>query len=96
MQDKTFAQRVDAHIQAFNELLDEATPQQVATSAAFAAARFTAWMCFLNCRSGDEMKARLSDAVPGFPDEYRRMFEENYQDYASNFDSYRRQMEKPQ
>ncbi|WP_303829540.1 DUF3144 domain-containing protein [Asticcacaulis taihuensis] len=87
--DPDFLKRVDDHIALSNEHIEGANGARVAMSGTFAAARFTAWMCANSDGSGERMKARREEAVRIFTDEFRRMFEESFDDFANNFERYR-------
>lgn len=88
-EDKTFFKRANDLIAAANVTVGEVPPPRVASSTAFAAARFNAWVCFVNAKTPEEMKRRRDEAITAFAEEYRRMFADNFDDYLENFDAYR-------
>jgi len=87
--DATFFQRVDEHIALSNEQLKTMEGARVAMSGTFAAARFSAWMCANFDGSGERMQQRKEEALRLFTEEFRRMFEESYDDYANNYSRYK-------
>ena len=87
--DTDFFKRVDAHIALSNEQLKTIDGGRVAMSGTFAAARFSAWMCANLDASGERMKERKEEAMRVFTEEFRRMFEESYDDYANNYSRYK-------
>lgn len=87
--DTAFFKRVDEHIALSNEQLKTMDGGRVAMSNTFAAARFSAWMCANHDGSGERMKQRKEEALRIFTEEFRRMFEESYDDYANNYSRYK-------
>ncbi|HTM80809.1 DUF3144 domain-containing protein [Asticcacaulis sp.] len=87
--DTDFFKRVDEHIALSNEQLKTMEGARVAMSGTFAAARFSAWMCANYDGSGERMKQRKDEAMRIFTEEFRRMFEESYDDYTNNYSRYK-------
>jgi len=54
----------------------------------YATARFNAWVSACGWNSADEMVSAKAETVDYFVTQYRKMLEENYDDYVTNFDSY--------
>lgn len=87
--DEGFFTRADAHIHLSNEQMTEAaTRGKVSASMMYATARFNAWVTACGCKSSEEMAAARADTVDYFMAEYRKMLEENLNDYISHFDDY--------
>lgn len=89
--DKGFYDRADAHIHLSNDQISEdVTRGKVSASMMYANARFSAWVSAIPCQSGEEMMQDREKAVGYFVEQFRIMLEENYDDYATNFDRYMR------
>jgi len=87
--DEGFFNRADAHIHLSNEQMTEAaTRGKVSASMMYATARFNAWVTACGCKTGEEMAAARADTIDYFMAEYRKMLEENLNDYISHFDNY--------
>ncbi len=87
--DKGFYDRADAHIDLSNaQMTEEVTRGKVSASMMYANARFSAWVSAAACQSAEEMEVRRDAQVAFFVEQFRLMLEENYSDYASNFDQY--------
>jgi len=56
----------------------------------YALARFNAWVSACGFDSADEMRAAREKTIDYFVSEYRKMLEENLDDYTENFDKYMR------
>ena len=80
--------RADAIIALANSQLDERKPGRISASTLFAAARLNAWVCSLEFPNSEEMKAKKTEKIDFFVQQYRAMLEENYDDYVQNFDHY--------
>lgn len=87
--DDSFHARADAHIQLSNEqICEDATPGKVSASMMYATARFNAWLSACGWRNGEEMAAAKDKTIEYFLGEYRKMLNENLDDYIENFQSY--------
>lgn len=87
--DDEFYNRADAHIDLSNEQISEETgPGKVSASFMYAVARFNAWVSACGFNNPKEMKKAKSETIEYFVNEYRKMLEENLDDYISNFDTY--------
>lgn len=86
--DADFFSRADAHIKLANEQMQSATRGKVSASTLYAAARFNAWVSACGFASGAEMAERKADAVSYFVEQYKKMLEENIDDYIANFERY--------
>ena len=54
----------------------------------YATARFNSWLTANRFNDGAEMARSRQENIDYFLDEYRKMLEENMDDYIVNFDSY--------
>jgi hypothetical protein len=88
-QDKTFYERADAHIHlANNQVSDEIGRGMVSASFMYAVARYNAYVSACGYESKEQMVEKKQDIIEYFSTEYRKMLEENLDDYINNFDSY--------
>jgi hypothetical protein len=89
--DGTFYDRADAHIHLSNDQLAEADGRgKVSASMMYGTARFNAWVSACGFESGEQMAAQRTETIKYFCEQYRRMLEENLDDYIENFDKYLR------
>ena len=89
--DDEFYERADAHIHLSNDQISETTSiGKVSASNMYAAARFNAWVSACGWHSGKEMAEAKQETLEYFITEYRKMLEENLDDYINNFQSYMR------
>lgn len=86
--DDKFFERADALIHLANEQVKEIENGKVSASMMFAVARFNAWVNAGGFQSAQEMEAAKSEAIEYFCNEYRKMLEENLDDYIANFNQY--------
>jgi hypothetical protein len=87
--DDTFYDRADAHIELSNgQISDDVPRSRVSASMMYANARFSAWLSATWCSSREEMGERRSESIAYFVDQFQKMLEENYDDYAENFSRY--------
>jgi len=90
--DEQFYERADAHIHLSNDQISESFGKgKVSASNMYATARFNAWVSACGFRSGQEMGSAKEQTLEYFVAEYRKMLEENLDDYIANFDSYMEQ-----
>lgn len=89
--DDNFFKRADAYINLANEQLGSESRGTVSASMMYGVARFNAWVGACDCDSKDEMKAAKQEMVDYFVAEYKRMLEENLDDYINNFDDFIKQ-----
>lgn len=93
--DDKFYDRADAHIRLSNEQISgEITMGKVSTSLMYAAARFNSWVSACGWNNGQEMAASKEETIEYFVTEYRKMLEENMDDYIKNFQAYTKQSSK--
>ena len=89
--DDQFYGRADAHIDLSNQQISpEIGHGKVSSSMMYAAARFNSWVSATGWRSSAEMAASKQETIDYFVDEYRKMLDENLQDYIDNFERYMR------
>ena len=86
--DDKFFERADAHIHLANEQVKEIENGKVSASMMFAVARFNAWVNASGFQSAQEMEAAKVETIEYFSTEYRKMLEENLDDYIANFNQY--------
>lgn len=89
MEDETFFERADSHIHLSNQQISEAVSRgKVSASMMYSTARFNAWLSACAHQSAAEMAENKQDTVEYFVAEYRKMLEENLNDYIKNFEPY--------
>ena len=87
--DGEFYDRADGHIMLANEAISETVDRgKVSSSFLYAASRFNAWVSACGWTNGKEMGEAKQKTVDYFVAEYRKMLEENLDDYINNFDEY--------
>lgn len=86
--DDKFYTRADGHIHLSNEQCRDMARGEVSASMMYATARFNAWVSACGFRSGQEMSAARSATVEYFVEQYRKMLEDNLDDYIGHFDRY--------
>ncbi|WFP52288.1 DUF3144 domain-containing protein [Methylomonas sp. EFPC3] len=87
--DDKFFDRADAHIHLSNDqITKEATKGKVSASMMYATARFNSWVSATGWSDAQEMAAAKAETIEYFANEYRKMLEENLDDYIKNFQSY--------
>ena len=86
--DKAFFERADAYITLANEQATDVSRGKVSASMMFATARFNAWVSASGTDSGEELASVKEEALEYFVTEYRKMLEENLDEYIEHFDKY--------
>jgi hypothetical protein len=86
--DAEFWQRADAHIHLANAQCDKIGAGKVSASLLYAAARFNAFIVASQAEDDKALRAQRQRAVEYFVGQYRKMFEENIDDYISNYKKY--------
>lgn len=87
--DDKFYNRADAHINLSNEQITEPIDREkVSASFMYSVARFNAWVSACGWNGSKEMSESKEETIEYFVTEYRRMLEENIDDYIENFDKY--------
>jgi hypothetical protein len=54
----------------------------------YAASRFNAWIAASKFKSAEDMKKEKQEILNFYTVQYRRMLEENFDNYADNYDQY--------
>ena len=86
--DKEFFERADAYITVANEQAQTVNRGKVSASMMFATARFNAWVSASGTETGEELASVKDEALEYFLSEYRKMLEENLDEYIEHFDKY--------
>ena len=86
--DKEFFERADAYITLANDQASSVSRGKVSASMMFATARFNAWVSASGTDSAEELASVKDEALQYFLSEYRKMLEENLDEYIENFDKY--------
>ncbi|MBO6558809.1 MAG: DUF3144 domain-containing protein [Pseudomonadales bacterium] len=84
--DEEFYDRADEHINLANQQLSSETGRG---KVSYSLARFNAWVSACGWHTSNEMAAARQETINYFVAEYRKMLEENLDDYIENFDSYK-------
>ena len=93
--DDKFYERADAHIDLSNDQLKDIDRGKVSASMMYAVARFNAWITACGYSTSAEMSSGREETIEYFSREYRKMLEENLDDYIANFDRYMRVKDDP-
>lgn len=87
--DDEFYKRADAHIHLSNsQISEEITRGRVSASMMYATARFNAWVSACGWQNSQEMAEAKDHVIEYFISEYRKMLEENLDDYIENYEKY--------
>jgi len=87
--DKAFYEKADAHIALANENINAQVHPEVASNALmYAASRFNAWIAASKFKNAEDMKKEKQEILNFYTVQYRRMLEENFDNYADYFDQY--------
>jgi hypothetical protein len=87
--DDTFIERADAHIFLSNEQIAQGVSAgKVSSSNMYATARFNAWFSATSCEDAADLKAGKEEITNYFVAEYKKMLEENLDNYIKHFDEY--------
>lgn len=86
--DDHFYDRADTHIHIANDQTKEAGRGKVSASLMFATARFNSWVSACRAESGEDLLSGKEEIIEYFVEEYRKMLDENLDDYVKNFDKY--------
>jgi hypothetical protein len=88
--DEGFFKRADAHIDVANDQLKDASRGKVSASLMYATARFNAWVTACTADSGEDLQNHRDETIDYFVAQYRKMLEENLDDYIANFERFMR------
>ena len=88
--DETFYKRADAHIALANDHINtqQAKPVDANDALLYAASRFNAWIVAASFTDAETFKNDRENAIAYFTDAYKKMLEEHFDDYATNYDAY--------
>ena len=86
--DEKFYDRADEHIHLSNAQLKDIGSGKVSASMMYATARFNCWRTASGFESAKDMKELREQNIEYFVAEYRKMLEENMDDYIDNFERY--------
>lgn len=86
--DQEFWNRINAIINQANAQCDSASPNAVSVSTMYAAARFNAFIAANSTGSAENLKAEKQRALDHFTEQFRKMMDENLDDFIAHFDSY--------
>ena len=86
--DKEFFELADSFIALANKHSKNAVPGKVSATFLYAAARFNTFLVASNSSSKEEFSSGKESAINYFMDEYKKMLEEHFTDYITNYDSY--------
>lgn len=83
-----FWKRSNALINLANDQCDTTNPNEVAASTLYAAARFNAFIVAQSTGNAQNMALEKERALEYFTDQFRKMMEDNLDDFTRNFDQY--------
>ncbi len=86
--DKEFYEMADAYIALANEQKKNANQGKVSATFLYAAARFNTFIVASGSDSASDFASSKEKVFDYFMDEYKKMLEEHFADYAENFDHY--------
>ena len=81
-----FTARAKTHIDMCNVQSKDAPPEDVALSALYAAARYSAYICMRVNTSKAQMAERRNEALTMFDAQFRQMFIDCYDEYLGAYD----------
>lgn len=84
-----FWNRADEVIALANEQVSQSTIGKVSSSLLYATARFNSFNVASSASDAAEMQRDKNYAIKYFTEQYRKMLEENLDDYIENFDQYK-------
>ncbi|MBB5366827.1 MULTISPECIES: DUF3144 domain-containing protein [unclassified Janthinobacterium] len=83
-----FWERADQIIAVANQQCEHSNGGEVATSLLYAAARFNAFLVASKTNDPVKMQQEKEEAVAFFTEQYKRMLNDNFNDYIANFAKY--------
>ena len=87
--DDEFYERADAHIHLSNSQISEKIGAgKVSASFMYSVARFNSWVSACGWNSDKEMADAKEETIEYFVTEFKKMLEENMDDYIENFEKY--------
>ena len=87
--DDEFYERADEFINLANEKINPAIGRgKVSASFMYGMARFCSYVSATNCDSKEEFISEKNGAIEYFQDQFRKVLEENYDDYIEHYEKY--------
>ena len=86
--DDNFFDRADEYIDISNKYLSNVTAGKVSASMLYGTARFNAFISACSFDNVAQMKKAKQGIMDYFVGEYKKMLEENLDDYIEHFDEY--------
>ncbi len=88
--DEKFYERADDYIALANDHINttQARPALVNNSLLYAASRYSAWISAASFTNAEDLKKEKEDVLNFFTKKYRAMLEENFDNYAKNYEHY--------
>lgn len=86
--DDAFYDRADSFIRLANEHCANTPIGKTSASFMFGLSRFNSWVVASSHDSREAMQKERKQAIEYFVGEYRKMLEQNLDDYIANFDDY--------
>jgi len=86
--DPTFGERVDEHIRLSNAQMKTHSRGAVATSTAYAAARFAIWSVAVGTVTAGEFRQMRQQTIDSFVEGFRAMLSDEFDQYAANYETY--------
>jgi hypothetical protein len=86
--DDKFFERADAHIHLSNEQLKEISRGKVSASMMYSVARFNVWNSACGFENAEQMASAREETIDYYVTQYRKMLEENLDDYIEYFNKY--------
>ncbi|AXY57172.1 DUF3144 domain-containing protein [Acinetobacter chinensis] len=94
-EDDQFYERADEFISLANKQCNSVSESEFETQAAkvsasfmYANARFSTWLTACGYSNADDMRNNKELILQYFLDQYKMMLEDNFEEYASNFEEY--------
>jgi len=88
---QAFWQRVDDVIAQANQQVKGSNIGEVSTSLLYAVARFNAFNIANTSTDSADMQTQKDEAMKYFTDLYKKLLEDNFDEYVQNFETYRSQ-----
>jgi hypothetical protein len=85
---REFWDRADEVIALANKQVKESTVAKVSSSLLYATARFNSFNVANSASSKEEIQQDREEAIKYFVEQYKKMLEENLDDYIENFEAY--------
>ena len=86
-----FWERADQIIELANKQVSGSEIGKVSSSLLYAAARFNSFNVASKADNVEEMKKDKEEAIKYFTEQYKKMLEENLDDYINNYEKYTEQ-----